>query len=410
VKLKKKDENKYDIKLKEIGKEDPLADYLGPVPYLSGLDSLKVGVHLDWNDSRFMAELQEFKEEFQDETLCPNRSIEWRPFLLDGGLKLNMHRSGTKKYPYLLKTGDIEIMFSNHKSDAQTPNCRVEIGSMSCWNPGFEQVFNKIMHWIRTFGGSIRKQKLSEFHPVVDLLGVDFNETGFDDISRWISKAKKYNIHGEYRTPNYIALGKGALMMRIYHKTGELAANAGDAKDVFFQSLWANHLQALPPKHVTRIEFQIRRTNIKQLEINTVGDLVKKLNSIWAYCTREWARFHATKIKEEDRKKKSYKKYNTAFIWEFVCNVRFNEGKIHKVKRKRVRSVNIEALRKQMAGCATTICGALGLDPGDLDAHITRSVKELHEQLEENYNKSLVEYKRKIEAAEVRANVSALLF
>jgi hypothetical protein len=407
---KKRDKNKYDIKLKETGTENPLAAYFGPLPYLCGLDFMKTGLYLDWPDSYFLKHLQEFKEEFLDESLCPDRNVEWRPLRLDGGLELNMHRNGAGKYPYFLKTGDIHIMFSNHKSDAQCPNCRIEIGSLSCWNPGYEKVFNKIVQWIRAFGGTIRKQKLSEFHPVVDLLNVDFNKTGFDDVTRWVSLAKKYNIHGEYRTPNYIAFGKGDLMLRIYHKTGELAENAGDAKDRFFQSLWANHLQSLPPKHVTRIEFQIRRTNIKQLEINTVGDLVKKLNSIWAYCCREWARFHSTKIKEEDRKKKSYKKYKTAFIWDFVCNIRFNEAKVYKVKRKRFRGGNVEALQKQMAGCAISICGILGLAPDDFDSHIAQSVGLLFEQMEANRNKSFVEYERKIKVAGVNSELSNLLF
>jgi len=189
-----------------------------PLLYTAGLDFLKLSLHMDWRSGWFLRQLQDFKDEFQEEALCSNPEAKERSLRLDGGIKFNMLRSGAGKYPYVLKCGDITVMSSNHKSEAQVPNCRVEIGSMSCWNPGSREVFSKVVSWLRCMGGTIRKQKLSEFHPAVDLLGVDFEETGFDDIRRWITRADKWNLYGEYRTPNYIAFGKGKFMLRIYNE------------------------------------------------------------------------------------------------------------------------------------------------------------------------------------------------
>ncbi|MCI5143939.1 MAG: hypothetical protein D3923_00085 [Candidatus Electrothrix sp. AR3] len=376
-------------------KEEKKAQAQAPAPYLAGLDFLKVSLHMDWDAEWFMKTLHDFKEEFQEEELNPNAEAKERSLILDGGIKFNMSAKGTSNYPYLLSCGDIRLLFSNHQADSQFPNCRIEIGSMSCWNPGFQQLFDKIVRWLRCWGGTIRKQLPSEFHMAVDLLDVDFNQTGFDNIRRWVTKANQYNIHGEYRTPNYIAFGKGQFMLRIYNKTGEL--KEGSKKESFFHALWAEHVQALPPKKVTRIEFQIRRTKIKELQIKTVGELAKKLNSIWNYCVNKWCRFCATDISEEDRKNNNQQRYTTAFIWEFVRSIRFNGAKVYKIKFHKVKCVNVEALQKQAAGCLLAICAAKGMEPDDYERHIVSSFGMIDEQIRQNYKGDSAEYIRKIE-------------
>ncbi|MCI5150244.1 MAG: hypothetical protein D3916_12800, partial [Candidatus Electrothrix sp. MAN1_4] len=313
-----------------------------------------------------------------------------------------LQRASAKKYPYVLKMGDVTLMFSNHDWTAQQPNCRVEIGSVSCWSPGWEHLINRIQSWLRVFGARIREEKVSELHVTVDIFGLSFVDSGFSDIRRWICSAKQYKIAGEYRTPNYFALGKGNFMMRIYDKVGELTP--GSAKDIFFRDLWAKKLNAPAPEDVTRIEFQIRREVSKELQINTIKDLKEKMNGIWEYCVNQWARFTEIPVTDQDRKNKNHQRYETAGLWEFVRSVRFEDALEDVVlERKRpVQLTNVKALIEIGTGCFLKACAAqaaespYGLDPDCYLEHWDIASELMRKQIIENYEKDAGKYKQKM--------------
>jgi len=251
-----------------------------------------------------MKKLREEKAERDDP------DISEKPFYLEDGLNLSLQRAGAKKYPYVLKTGDVRIMFSNHGWNAQQPDCRVEIGSVSCRSPGWFPQMNRILNRLRVFGAKVRGEKVSELHITVDIFGLRFTDSDFSDIRRRICGAKEYRPAGKYRTPDYLALGKGGFMLRIYDKIRELLP--GSAKDVFFRDLRAKKLNGPPPEEVTRIEFQIRRKVSKELSINSIRDLREKMNGIWEYCVNQRARFTAEPITEQDRKNRNHQRYATS--------------------------------------------------------------------------------------------------
>lgn len=374
--------------------------------YNAGLDFLKMSFHIHWTDPRFMQDLNDIKGNWDDPDVTE------RPFYLEGGLELNIQRTGTKKYPFVLSMGDIKLMFSNHKADAQQPNCRIEIGSVSCWDPGWFFLTNRLLSWIRVYGGQVREQKVSEFHITVDIFGLRFTASEFADIRRWICGAKEYRIAGKYRTPNYIALGKGNFMLRIYDKIGELLD--GSPKDIFFRDLWTRKLNALPPEDVTRIEFQIRREVSKELEINTIQDLRDKMNGIWQYCTAQWSRFTAIPVSEPDRINKNHQRYDTSDLWLFVQSVRFeNAPEMPAVKRERpVCLRDSKKLIQQAAGCMLTafsiesVTSEGGLDPDLYLYHSDEIQQLLHRQIIENYCKDAKEYRRKMKTVFISSAVN----
>jgi hypothetical protein len=70
-------------------------------------------------------------------------------------------------------------------------------------------------------------------------------------------------------------------LVRIYDKTRELKMRP--------QKEWEKTLWKDPnAKHVTRVEFQLRREMLKELEINSLDDLAEKLPDIWAHLTQCW--------------------------------------------------------------------------------------------------------------------------
>lgn len=376
------------------------------VPYVAGLDKLLVSFWLEGEGfDEFRQTLQDFKDEFQDEKLCgPEVSQRSLDIGWEGGA-FNMFRTGAKKYPYMLQSGDIILIFSNHRSTAPQPNCRIEIHSMSCWNPGWKAVLDRFLDLLKHLGCTICKQTITEHHITVDLMDVDFAKTGFINHRRWLTRAsKKISPTYEHYKPNYISFGKGDFMLRCYDKPADLKND--DVKRDFFYNLWLERVGYVP-EHVTRIEFQIRRAVSKELEINTVDDLESKLDAIWQYCVNDWCRFCAKKISASDRKNKHQQRYATAFLWEFVRSIRFSQAPVVKLERKKqAPQINIDALMKQGTGCLLSACAVLYMNAHDFDGHISQCFSMIKEQIYTNYKKDPIGYARKIETKRNAAYVS----
>lgn len=377
------------------------------MPYVAGLDKLKVSLWLDWDTPDFLQMLRDFKEEFNDEKLCGPEVSERALDLGWEGVSFNMQRAGAGKYPYKLQSGDIVLLFSNHKSTAPFPCCRIEIGSMSCWNPGWQHLFDRFAALLRHWGGSIRKQKIMQFDITANLMEVDFTRTGLINIHRWIARAQDQNPRYKNYIPNYVSFGKGDFMFKAYDKTAELKDD--DVKREFFHQLWTEHLGHVP-EHVTRLEFQVRRAD--ELDISTVGQLAEKLDAVWRYCVGSdddngWVRFCARRISAADRRNKNQQRYPVAFLWEFVRSVRFGAGRTLKLARKKLPPKrNVLSLQKTAAGCLLSICAILGMHPDNLDGHIVQSFNIIDEKMRASYKKNRTEYIRKIETRYNSAFVS----
>jgi hypothetical protein len=65
---------------------------------------------------------------------------------------------------------------------------------------------------------------------------------------------------------------------------------------------------------IIRIEFQLRREVLKQLNINNHIDLFNHYGNIWAYCTKEWLSFKDNPGKHQKTQRK------TLPWWEVVQN------------------------------------------------------------------------------------------
>ncbi len=381
---------------------------LPKISYLSGLDFLKVSLWLDWKDPEFKTLLKEFKEEFNDEHLNKNPDAKERSLELANGMSFNVMPHGAGPYSYVLRSGDITLLFSNHKPDAQFPNCRIEIGSMSCWHPGWLKLFGDITDWLRSHGADIERQAVTEFHLTVDMLGIDYNTAGFANVNRWTARANRYGVNGEHYVANYLSLGKGDSMLRCYNKTGELRSDS--AKHDFFHDIWREHTGE-DVEHVTRIEFQVRRSVIKKLGIKSVYDLSTKLNSVWLYFvgdtgTSGWCRFLDREMTESDRKHKNHQRYATDILWARLRTVRFNKGRTFKMVRTKTQHINVEQLMKQMAGCGASLCGAVGLAEEDHVGHMCFVSDMIKQQMRKNYKKDPNEYQRKIKTKHNAAEIT----
>jgi hypothetical protein len=138
-----------------------------PCRVCRGLDFLKVSFWLDWNkfEADFLGILDFMKKQVQEtEKDCV-------PVFKENGFDWNLYRTGTSKYAFRLKSGDITLMFSKRKADNQIPNCRLEIGSLSCWSPGFFPIYERAKSFLSGYGAKIVKERVSEAHLAADFAG-----------------------------------------------------------------------------------------------------------------------------------------------------------------------------------------------------------------------------------------------
>lgn len=77
----------------------------------------------------------------------------------------------------------------------------------------------------------------------------------------------------------------GDISARLYNKTLELEKSGKDyLKEIWRDQGWE------PGQSVWRLEFQLKRNTLRQLNICTFPELMSHLSAIWAYASSDWLR------------------------------------------------------------------------------------------------------------------------
>ena len=405
---------------------DPQARLTSGLPVVSDLpgmravrclDFLKVSLHIKWDgrDSDLLPILDFMKKQVQD------TELDCISVFKEHGFDWNLYRTGTRYYTYRIKSGDVTLLFNRRTHDQKIPNCRVEIGSLSCWSPGFYSVFNKIKAFLALHGGEVMKEIVSEVHLAADFVGTDIKTTDLDDKSRWIALARKEGDHDglvvqkrdpepdpdvlefdrDYMNRKFsgVRVGKGNLMLRIYDKVGELKCTRATHKQQIFSEIWG--LKAYDEQPVTRVEYQLRRPKLREFsdregnQINTVFDLVNALKSLWAYLTSEWTRHAENPVNRNHNQTKAkvseFWKKVQAVVWTGV----FGYVRTHPVKHR-----DTEMLRKQARGILMSVCASFEIEPNDID----RIVYLCQEMIEEDLHRFFKDEKKFVDKMTAKRN------
>jgi len=362
-----------------------------------GLDFLKVSFWLEWNPliQNFLGILDFMKKQVQEtERDCI-------PVFKENGFDWNLYRTGTSKFAFRIKSGDVTLMFSKRKSDHKMPNCRLEIGSLSCWSPGFFSIYERVNSFLAGYGAKIVKERVSEVHLAADFIGTDIKAVDLCNQDKWIVKATLFNPHDKIPlyhadqepepeddldfNPHYthrrftgVDLGKGNLMLRVYDKVAELKRSKATNKQQIFAEIWG--FKQYDEQSVTRVEYQVRRPKLREFaaseeeRIDTVADLVKALRSLWAYLTTEWTRHTQNPVNRNHNQSKS----KVSEFWQKVQAVVWS-GVFGYVRTHPVKHRDINQLRSMARGCLMAVCASLEVEPGDIDK-IVHLCKELIEE------------------------------
>ncbi|MGD9817143.1 MAG: hypothetical protein AB7V04_00440 [Desulfomonilaceae bacterium] len=374
----------------------PVVSELPVLRVVRGLDFLKVSLHVKWDgrESDLLPILDLMKKQVQD------TELDCISVFKEHGFDWNLYRTGTRYYTYRIKSGDVTLLFNRRSHDQKIPNCRLEIGSLSCWSPGFYEIYKRVKTFLSLHGGEIFKEIVSEVHLAADFIGTDIKTTELDNRSHWVALARKDGDHDglvvqkrdpepdpdvlefdrDYTNRKFsgVRVGKGNLMLRIYDKVAELKCTRATHKQQIFSEIWS--VSAYDEQPVTRVEYQLRRPKLREFsdregnQIHTVNDLLNALKSLWGYLTTEWTRHSDSPVNRNHNQTKAkvseFWQKVQAVVWTGV----FGYVRTHPVKHK-----DIEMLRKQARGILMSVCASLEVQPDDIDK-IVYLCKEMIEE------------------------------
>ena len=314
---------------------------------VSGVDTLKLSLWLGAGGSgkKFLARLDMQKKLCQ---MGDNLSV-----AVDFANDVwELRRTGVKNYNYVLCRGDVMIMFNNRAHDGKIPNCSVSVGSISCWSSGYYTKYNEIMADLRQVGFVIKKHIISRIDMACDIIGYQMSNTGLDNRRRNLTEARSYSVYYSGDNLTGIMAGKGDIVLRVYDKTREMKQKKATEKQILMSYIWGEGCGS-----VTRVEFQLRRKFLKNIESNngitTVEDFKKRQQEVWNYCIN-WFRQCDRDI---DRKNKNQKRGKISPFWKIL---KITESK-EKVKRvHHVGCVNIDSLMEQGVGCILSAVAGIG--------------------------------------------------
>jgi len=307
---------------------------------IRAIDTLEFGIEVDDYINKFkdlLLELGKLKKESQD--------TNQNQLVRINGINFEVARSGAPFYTYRLECKDFFLYFQEKPMKNNSP-IRIKLLSSFLWSYGYKEAYSYFIDWISEFNIQINGTKISRVDICLDIDEIIFEE---EDIKNFITRAKYKNIH--YADDIYFngkifsgfTIGKGKpLLVRIYDKSLEI----NRSKKLWFKEIWKlNNWNE--DKKVWRVEYQIRRSVLKEFQINSVEDFLIKEDQIWIYLTKKWIM-----LKELNDTNISRCKIDKR--WEKIQNYN-NKINIEPIIRKKIKEGNVIGLLDQSSGLAISL-------------------------------------------------------
>ncbi len=257
---------------------------------LTGVDSLVVGfcvesyllIDEEWGSlTRAKEDSQACSHESR------NKAIEFR------GFSFEVLPSGTGRHNFILRNGDLMLKVRREcAGGAVYPEIQATFSSAFLWREGLEGAYTLVRNWLDKWA-IILTEKVSRADLTADV------QTSLPKLSRSYkevitrTRRKSHFAQGDFSIEQYVmgtkesgyAFGKsGDISCRIYDKVLEIDSHSHKR---WFHELWKQNGWK-PGNPVTRTEFQLRRKVLKQLQCDTVTDLIHQQADLWRYLCYEW--------------------------------------------------------------------------------------------------------------------------
>lgn len=190
---------------------------------------------------------------------------------------------GMGRFPFVLVDNWFHLQVSRVTTQA-LPMCLVQVSSELLTRSGLKKSVSAVQDVVASLGKIKPPVTVSR----VDLC-MDFEtEADLESIPRsaWVTRSHNFQSYWEQSHYSGCSFGLGGdLSCRLYNKTLEIKKS----KKTFLHGPW-NEAGWLGEKTVWRLEFQLRRSVLKELRIETPVDLAHNLEGIWKYAMTSWLR------------------------------------------------------------------------------------------------------------------------
>lgn len=207
---------------------------------------------------------------------------------------------------------------------------------------------------------------ISRVDPCTDFL----TACDLDNISRdaWLNRAVKRSKHENRDRFSGLTFGMGSVLSaRLYDKTLEILVKSGKTYlyDIWRETGWDDK------QTVWRLEFQFKRNVLRELGINTVGDLLDHRADLWHYATN-WLRLVIPSAKD-----KTKARWPNHPLWDVLVNAPWGVERGEPLTR--IRKTRLPSDRSMFVngmGGITSFMASRGIT--DIDEGIRQYAIELH--------------------------------
>lgn len=200
-----------------------------------------------------------------------------------GEHRFEVRKAGRGRFPFVLVDNAYRFELASCSSGS-LPLALVQIRSKWLLSRGVSAVCDELHELISQLGNIDGCALISRVDICVDFT-CDFalDEIGEDG---WVSRAKRISKHSMDRNFTGWSIGLGGdISARLYDKSREVMETGKEyMHDVWRERGWDGE------KTVWRLEFQYKRTFLKERGVTGVDSLLASLGPLWRYATQSWLR------------------------------------------------------------------------------------------------------------------------
>lgn len=257
---------------------------------LCGIDSLDLGGYVDWGNSWENTKdlFQSRKEEAQTKKAVVCTSPFGRHYLV-------LPSGKPPQYRYHIQFAEYHLFIGISRISGKTPNVYLSFNAEALWHLGLSKCIEIAKRDIESFGGDLLYFQVSRVDLAADFhIPGDINLPFLDQHKVCRSRHQQHYLGNGHLETYYIGTPGAPLRLRIYDKGTEITKG----NKQWFQNVWGVER----PECVWRVEFQLRRSVLKELGIETTDCLRSKLGGVWRYLTEEWFSLRLPNNDRQDRR------------------------------------------------------------------------------------------------------------
>lgn len=347
-----------------------------------GIDTIEFGIDVEDYEGNFCKLIEEI-----DKKRTEAQTDYKKQFIEINGMKFIVNRKGQGFYSYKIECEQFYICFMSHSIKNNSP-IFVRFMSEYLWEHGYEKAYRMFMKWFQKLNVKIIDTRISRLDICFDTDEIKFVEDNIEDFVTKANKIARYYVDNDYHINKQFSgmtFGRGGVLScRIYNKTEEIKKS----QKYWFKNVW-NEYGSDNNKTVWRVEFQIRRKALKELNIDKVNDIKENLESVWGYLTQKWL------IMKKKGKDKNISRWKTHLSWVLVQQATSNYIPIAGF-RECVKKGNTDILMNLAIGAMTSIAAIKNYNNiNETYLDITRFMKEKNNKNDTTFQEEVEKKKMK---------------